>query len=137
MNLSVKTWHEQVPSLDVWLKVENSEVHYVSHIIPTLEWTGSMLGVRLIFEPKNTEELYKAYKLAYETAMKTIELRKDSELLKLWPQSIRNFLDKELHKYFCIKAYILDPSKFTSASPKPSQRTLIQLTETLLMVCLR
>lgn len=118
LNLSVKTWHEQVPSLDVWLKVENSEVHYVSHIIPTLEWTGSMLGVRLIFEPKNTEELYKAYKLAYETAMKTIELRKDSELLKLWPQSIRNFLDKELHKYFCIKAYILDPSKFTSASPQ-------------------
>ena len=40
LNLSAEVWHQQVPSIDVWLQVEDTEIHYVSHIIPTLEWTG-------------------------------------------------------------------------------------------------
>lgn len=31
---------------------------------------------------------------------------------------MRDFLDKELHKHFSIKAYILDPSKFTEEKPQ-------------------
>lgn len=117
LNLNIETWQMQVPSLDVWLQVKDGEIHYVSHIIPTLDWTGGRLGIRLIFEPKNVEELYKAYKVAFEAARNTMETKKNCNSLKLWPQSMRDFLDKELHKYFSIKAYILDPSK--SAGEKP------------------
>lgn len=118
LNLSVEAWHPLVPSIDVWLKVEDKELHYVSHIIPTLDWTGGRLGVRLIFEPKNVEELYKAYKLAFDAAKNTSQSRKKGNSLKLWPQSMREFLDKELHKYFSIKAYILDPSKSNEKKPQ-------------------
>lgn len=76
LNLSVESWHKQVPSIDVWLQVEDTEIHYVSHIIPTLNWTGGRLGIRLIFEPKNVEELYKAYKLAFEQLKIQVNLRK-------------------------------------------------------------
>lgn len=111
LNLNSVAWYPYVPSTDVWLHVEDKEIHYVSHIIPTLDWSGGKLGVRLVFEPKNIEDLYKAYKLSFDEAKKTSESREGGTSLKLWPQSMREFLDKELHKHFTVKAYILDPSK--------------------------
>jgi predicted ATP-dependent endonuclease of OLD family len=118
LNLSGEAWRQLVPSIDVWLKVEDNEVHYVRHIIPTLDWTGGRLGVRLIFEPKNVEELYKDYKAAYETSTNICKSRKNGDLLNIWPHSMRDFLDKELHKHFSIRAYILDPSKSNEAKPQ-------------------
>lgn len=118
LNLSADSWHPYVPSIDIWLQVEDEEIHYVSHIIPTLDWVGGRLGVRITFEPNNIEELYKAYLLAFESAKKSGELMQGDSSLKLWPQSMRDFLDKELHKYFSTKAYILDPSKFTEEEPQ-------------------
>ena len=50
-----------LPSLDLWLHVENDEIHYVSHLLPTLDWEGGLLGVRLRLEPKNVDELYKEF----------------------------------------------------------------------------
>lgn len=118
LDLSKEIWYEQVPSLDVWLQVQDTEVHYVSHIIPRLDWAGGRLGIRLIFEPENVEELYKAYKVAFEAAEKTSSSKKNGNGLKLWPQSMRDFLDEELHKYFSMKAYILDPAKFAEGKPQ-------------------
>ena len=118
LNLGIEPWHEHVPSIDIWLNVRDEEVHYVSHLIPTLEWTGGKLGVRLVFEPKKVEDLYKAFKTAYEAAKNTSESRTSGNALKLWPQTMREFLDKELHKHFSIKAYILDPAKCTDTTPQ-------------------
>lgn len=112
-------WHPYVPSIDIWLEVNSDEFHYVSHLIPTLDWTGGKLGVRLIFEPKNPKELYQAYKTTYSAASKTNESRKKGNSLKLWPQTMREFLNKELHKHFSIKAYILDPSQWDQKTPQP------------------
>lgn len=120
LNLESGSWHTCVPSLDIWLDVEDNEIHYVSHIIPTLDWAVGTLGVRLIFEPKNVEDLYKSYKLAYEAAKSTSDSRKKGRALKLWPQTMREFLDngKELHRHFTFNAYILDPSKCIKESPQ-------------------
>jgi len=118
VNLDNNEWHPYVPTLDVWLQVKYSEVHYISHLIPSLDWSGDRLGVRLIFEPKNNEELIKDFKIAYESAKKTGQLVEDNKPLKIWPQSMRDFLDKKLHKYFCVNAYILDSSKSADRNPQ-------------------
>lgn len=76
LNLEPDLWHPHVPSIDLWLNVEDNEIHYVSGIIPTLDWTGGNLGVRIVFEPKSVENLYKNYKSAYEAAKKTTESKK-------------------------------------------------------------
>ena len=118
LNLEPEQWHPHIPSIDIWLDVKDTEIHYVSHIIPTLDWSNGSLGIRLTFEPKNIENLYKAYKSAYEAAKSTSEARKNSKPLTLWPQTMRDFLDKELQQHFTIKSYILDPTKFTDAAPQ-------------------
>ena len=118
LNLENEPWHAHIPTVDIWLDVRDEEIHYVSHLIPTLEWTGGKLGVRLVFEPKKVEDLYKAFKTAYEAAKTTSESRENGKALKLWPQTMREFLDKELHKHFSIKAYILDPANCADTTPQ-------------------
>ena len=126
LDLTRLSWETLVPTIDVWLQVEDDKIHYVYHIIPRLDWSGGLLGVRLTFEPKNVEDLYKGYKDAFDAAKNTIESRKTVPeegkkcSLSLWPQSLREFLNKEseLHKYFVIRAYILDPSKCNDSEPQ-------------------
>ena len=65
-------WAPFLPFLDVWLVVEKSEAHFVQKLIPTLDWDGGRLGVRLRLEPKDTEQLQKDFLAAREQA-KTIE----------------------------------------------------------------
>lgn len=127
-SLYVDQWRADLPAIDIWLEVEDSEIHYVSHLIPTLSWAGGKIGIRLILEPKvnndqQIETLYREFRQAYLTAEQTIATAKEQEPAqlkesdtprkspKLWPQSIREFLDKKLHTYFSVNAYLLDPSK--------------------------
>ena len=41
---SLAEWEGVLPFLDVWLHVEDHEIHYVNKILPTLEWKGGLLG---------------------------------------------------------------------------------------------
>jgi hypothetical protein len=50
-DLSLNIWRPFLPAIDVWLNVDELQIHYVSHILPTLDWDGGLLGVRLILEP--------------------------------------------------------------------------------------
>lgn len=109
--LSVSAWQPFVPQLDVWINVEENEIHYVNRIIPTLDWTGGKLGVRLRFEPKNIEALYTDYITAKSTVDQLIKDRK-KKAIKLWPIHLWDFLQKKLHTYFTVNAYILDPGRF-------------------------
>lgn len=105
LNLNLDSWEPFLPSVDVWINVNDMEIHYVSHLIPTLSWNGGVLGVRLRFEPRKIENLYKDFNTSYKAAQQS------AQSLKLWPQSMRDFLDRKLHTHFTVKAYILDPSK--------------------------
>jgi predicted ATP-dependent endonuclease of OLD family len=116
---TMEGWVDLLPTMDVWLTVGSAEIHYVSHLLPTLAWAGGPLGVRLRLEPKKVEDLYAEYvravALAEETqaaAKKLAENEGAPEIkLKLWPQSLRDFLDRRLKALFEIKAYTLDPTK--------------------------
>jgi predicted ATP-dependent endonuclease of OLD family len=120
LDLSLASWEPYLPSLDVWLDVDENDIHYVSHLIPTLDWEGGLLGVRLMLEPKDIEELFKDFRTSFiaaqnvtnsTTGKSAITDEKKKQKLSLWPQSMRDFLDRELHKHFEVKAYILDPKK--------------------------
>ena len=120
LDLSLASWEPYLPSLDVWLDVDENDIHHVSHLIPTLDWEGGLLGVRMILEPKNIEELFKDFRASFTAAQNVtnsatgksvITDEKKKQKLSLWPRSMRDFLDMKLHKHFEVKAYILDPKK--------------------------
>ncbi|WP_036253652.1 ATP-dependent endonuclease [Methylobacter sp. BBA5.1] len=121
LDLSIDQWRQILPSVDIWLDVKDSEIHYVSHLIPTLSWCGGLIGVRLCFEPRlnrdqKLEDLYKEFSQAFKAAKSTVTAAKSgskesSKAPKLWPQSLRDFLDEKLTSTFTMNAYLLDPAK--------------------------
>jgi len=106
-----------LPALDLWLEVATGEVHYVRQLLPTLDWTGGLLGVRLRLEPKDIEDLHKQYLAALKSAKETKAAAAakcgagKQYGLKLWPHDLRSFLDRHLGATFTIRVHLLDPSK--------------------------
>ncbi|MBS4097952.1 MAG: AAA family ATPase [Sulfuricella sp.] len=121
--LSAADWEPLLPSLDLWLKVEDSELHHVRGLLPTLDWAGGMLGVRMRLEPKDMEALYREYRTAtsdvralHKAAAATTKLAEDGEAgnrkkLTLWPVSLIDFLGRKLSQHLVMRAYLLDPAK--------------------------
>ncbi|MGG7035711.1 MAG: ATP-dependent nuclease [Flavobacterium sp.] len=113
LDLSINKWTDYLPTLDIWLNVELNEIHHVSHLIPTLDWAGGYLGVRLRFEPNNIEELYNEFISVFRNSVSIVEKNKNG--FQLWPKDLWEFLDNKgnLNKFFSVKTFLLDPSKLT------------------------
>jgi len=113
-------WDNLVPFLDVWLQVAEDEVHYVQKILPTLDWDGGRLGVRMRFEPKDTAQLQKEYVTAHAQALAlqaagaalAAEQGKAAAdfQVAIWPQNLVEFLQRRLTAFFTVNAYVLDPA---------------------------
>ena len=126
---ALEEWEKVLPTMDVWLQVAENEIHHVSHLLPTLDWEGGLLGVRLRFEPKKIEDFYKEYLSVRKAARDTINGAKKTEshgkdTLDLWPKTMVEFLDRRLNGLFDVRAYTLDRSKLVEpkkgiAQPQP------------------
>ncbi len=109
-----------LPTLDLWIEVDAGQIHYARDLLPSLDWNGGQLGVRLRFEPKSVVDLAKAYLAARQVAVATKAAaekpgRSDVPFaVQLWPHDLRAFLDRKLHSYFELRYYLLDPSKIQS-----------------------
>jgi len=115
-------WNTVLPHLDVWLDVPDGELHHVQKILPTLDWAGALIGVRLRYEPKDEQALQSAYlsaKLAAAAVMSASETdgaqsdatSGSTDGFALWPRSLMDFLSVKLRSMFEVRAYLLDPAK--------------------------
>lgn len=126
-DLTLEQWLPYLPTIDIWLDVNDADIHHVIHLLPTLDWKPDQkLTVRLVFAPKDIEKQYKEFRDAYQSARDTEPTTspKDKRKLSLWPESMRDFLDRELHRHFEVKAYILDSAQCKEptngkANPQP------------------
>jgi predicted ATP-dependent endonuclease of OLD family len=117
-------WGTVLPHLDVWLNVPIEDLHYVQRILPTLDWAGEVIGVRLRYEPKDVQGLrqeYLAARLAATTVMNGAKKQEGEASpsagdFSLWPKSMTDFLSRRMSSTFEVRAYLLDPNKF--AAPK-------------------
>jgi len=124
VDLTIEPWVSSLPTLDLWLHVETGEMHHVRDLIPTLDWEGGRLGVRLRYEPKDLGLLYKDFMgaVADAEAMKAaaiaavaaehpdVDPQPDPPKLTVWPSNLIDFLSKRLSAHFTIRAYTLDPA---------------------------
>lgn len=104
--------NELLPCLDVWLSVSLAEIRHVVHILPTLEWNGGDIGVRLQYQVEDLERLRADY-LHHRSIAKqasTQKLSNDGPSLELWPSTLNDYLSRELHRYVTLEAYTLDPN---------------------------
>lgn len=114
-DLSAKRWRELIPFIDVWLETNDKEIHYISNLIPRLDWNGGLLGVRLLFEPDSIEKLYKEFTEYHHASSKILAASTKEEgkspLLDLWPKTMWDYLERRLSSHFSVTAYVLDENK--------------------------
>lgn len=133
------TWDRLLPALDVWLSVEDGEVHRVSTLIPTLDWTGGLVGVRIALEPDDEVELARNFREVWSTSHSLEKQWRDkrmaetgeaadaaseasmSETLSLWPENLIDFLSRNFQKHLKLRYYVLDPAQFRDPEADAAQ----------------
>jgi len=108
-----------LPALDIWFDVDDQELHRVSHILPTLDWTDGKVGVRLRLEPRDIDVLAADYrtlrqKAAANLASYKAKHKEAARGFDLWPISLHDYLDRRFTSALTLKAYILDPRAIVS-----------------------
>ncbi len=108
-----------LPILDIWLYVPIDEIRYVSHILPSLDWSGGRLGIRLHYRAKNIAKLMAEYRAARSASDKVSGLHTaDGEKvsLEIWPKSLIEFLDRRFATHIAPASFILDPDAYKCPS---------------------
>ena len=111
--LDAHEWDNIVPSMDIWINVEDGEQYRVNHLIPSLNTRdGKKVGVRGQYVPKDVKKLYVAYREAKKKAqeLQSTEEWKKASSPELFPKNLSEFLGKgsNLRDYFDVKYYIID-----------------------------
>ena len=135
VELTLDPWIDMLPTLDLWLDVNAGEMHHVCGLIPTLDWEGGRLGVRLRYEPTDLDALFAEFITAVADAK---ELRAAASAahaekiaaeghdspepkLTLWPATLIDFLSRRLNRSFTIRAYTLDPAQLRAPAKSQAQ----------------
>lgn len=96
-------------SLDLWFEIGGSDLGRVLDLLPSLDWEGTTVGLRIQFQPKNTIELLTKFSEALSKVAKHSNPEKN---YKPWPKNLVDFLGKNLSQEYEFRYYALDRSKF-------------------------
>ncbi len=106
---------QQIPSiaLDLWFEVVESDLYLVLPILPSTAWEGTEVGIRIEFGARNVADLLKHYREAKAEAQKQAAgLGEAADSYVPWPKTLTDFLEKELHREFELRYFVLDRSQF-------------------------
>ena len=142
VDLTLQPWLDLLPTLDLWLHVDAGEMYHVRDLIPTLDWQGGLLGVRLRYEPTKLSDLYKDFLVAIADAdaLRLAATQAHAERvvaegqplpkpkLTLWPSTLVDYLTRRLARTFTIRAYTLDPAQLQTPAKGQARPQLLPAT---------
>lgn len=96
-------------TFDLWFDVDDDNLHRVLELLPSLDWDGEPVGVRMVYAPRDGAKLVANYKEARD---KADAITGDAETAyKPWPQSMVEYLTKRLQQEYEIKYFALDANR--------------------------
>lgn len=115
---SGKEWQEYCPCLQICLSnIKEKELSKIKHLIPDLSWElEHPLHICLFYEPKDINKLRIDF-IKYISQIRALDYQETELPL---PNSLKEFLEKNINLYFSIKAYLVDSKDSSILSPLPS-----------------
>lgn len=127
--------------LDLWFRVDPSDLAIAMALLPSSEWAGKCVGIRVCFEPKNSEALVQRFRELRDRAtaaadaasgkidpisrasasvatIRLVDTTEDANDYKPWPSSLTKYLAKELSKEYAFSYYVLDEQQFENYREK-------------------
>lgn len=131
---------KRLPSilLDLWFRVGEDDLATAMSLLPSTEWDGKCVGIRVAFEPRDAHELVRKFHelhekansaaIALEAKRKTGDepaakvgadaMASETSEYKPWPESLTKYLTKELSKEYTLRHYVLDERAFVGYRAK-------------------
>lgn len=98
--------------LDLWFEVAAPDLYLVIPLLPSTEWEGTKVGIRVSLAARNPINLIKNYQEAKAKGAEQIaSLPPGSEYVP-WPRSMTDYLQRELKSEYELRYFILDHTKF-------------------------
>ncbi|MBF8273350.1 MAG: pathosis related protein [Magnetococcales bacterium] len=111
-------------TMDLWLTVENTPIHRIVDLLPSLDWNEACIGIRLRLEPKNPIDLLQDFAEAQislpmngsptQNMPENGDSGSPTQTFHPWPKDLCDYLRKKLSDSYAIHYYVLDPKKFDS-----------------------
>lgn len=101
-------------SLDLWFEVAATDLVPVLPLLPSTQWQGTQVGIRIEFSARNQAELLQKYRTTRQEAQAkaaALEKRENSKYIP-WPKSLTDYLKDELLNEFEFKYFVLDRAQF-------------------------
>lgn len=115
--------------LDLWFRVGEEDLAAAMSLLPSTDWDGKCVGIRVAFEPRDAYELVRRFHELHEkannaaTAMAAKRKAAGAPVAeagagaavseyKPWPESLTKYLTKELSKEYTFRYYVLDERAF-------------------------
>lgn len=101
--------------LDLWFEVSESDLYLVLPILPSSEWQGNQAGIRIEFGAKSVAELLQRFRGKQREAREGAAVLGDAAGAYIpWPKTLTDYLEKELHREFEFRYYVLDRAQFNA-----------------------
>ena len=100
-------------SLDLWFEVRASDLYLVIPILPSSDWMGTQVGIRIEFAATNTQGLLQRFREKRQERLDGVAMLPDGAGSYVpWPKNLSDYLEKELHPEFEFKYFVLDRAQF-------------------------
>ncbi|MDP7732145.1 MULTISPECIES: ATP-dependent endonuclease [Mycobacterium] len=93
-------------TFDVWFSVDEDNLHRALDLLPSLDWDGRLVGLRMKYAPRDGAQLIANYTEARRKAGPAGDDETGS--YKPWPQTMVDYLTKRLQQEYEIKYAKLD-----------------------------
>lgn len=100
-------------SIDFWFHVQAADVHRVVDLLPSLDWEGSLVGLRVEFAAEDEDGLVARFEAARESARANVRPgRNGADEYHPPPRTLCEYLSENLKREFGFRYYVLDSSRF-------------------------
>ena len=101
-------------SLDLWFEVAAADLALVLPLLPSTDWQGTQVGIRIEYTARNDAELLDSFRTVRQTALAQAAAlpQREGEQYVPWPTSLTDYLKEELSSSFEFRYYVLDRSRF-------------------------
>lgn len=108
-------------SLDLWFEVTDSDLYLVIPILPSSDWVGTQVGLRIEFSAANSQGLLQRFREKRQESLDQVAaLAGGAGKYAPWPRNLTDYLKKELHREFELKYFVLDRAQFNDEhEPNP------------------
>jgi hypothetical protein len=94
-------------TLDLWFRVGENDLVAAMPLLPSTDWDGKCVGLRVSFEPTSPRELVQRFRELRDKANAAAAADVADGTYKPWPETLAKYLTKELAQEYTFRYYAL------------------------------